>query len=301
MMIYILYMPSRRMRRPRRRPIGRRPRRRLNRKRKLTKPETVTIRGPSSVIPDKYRVILHADDMYSGLTGSTGTANPDRPLEAPDFYSTIIYGANSIDNKGGLNDNGTLYPNAFHSIEDLGIDQLWAGSYALYRSARVNAAAINVQFVNTGTDVYRAVVWPSAPLPVSGNGGAGNMMTFNDFMEQPYARVGTLTSGQGSGKLIIKNFMSTKKIFGYNKIDQDDRFIQYGDLMFPVTPGPPVAVPPQLQWFWNIAIQSLTLANTYSAVTVQVRFSDYIDFFDKRTLTNCILSPGVTGAVMNVI
>ncbi len=184
----------------------------------------------TTIMPDKCRVKLK---FFTGITYVTGTAN-----------GSIFRG------------NGPFDPdNDAPGSQPGGYDQ-WAAFYSHYR---VFGSQFTLSLVNIGADPCRILVLPQ--LTTTNPGIA-------DGAEQPYATVRNMSSVNGGGKVFIKKYMRSKKIFG-----RSQESTAYSSLVTSV---------PNVQWYWKIRASSLTLNDLNLDGRVEILY--YMEFYARNTM-----------------
>lgn len=170
--------------------LGRRRRRRRRRKRynrrrgKKYKMDVTIVRGPK-IIPDKCRMVL----PYSETIQFTGTGN-----------SIQVFRGNS------------LFDPDFTGVghQPLGFDE-WKAFYDIYK---VHACSISIRMVNSSTLATVCAVWPS-PYSTTPS-------LIDQALERPYTRSVILGTESGNSTAIMKNFSSTKSVWGQKIIEEDN-------------------------------------------------------------------------------
>lgn len=204
---------------------------RVYKKKPRSKPSTMLLKSPT-VIADRIRIKLKYN-TYVSLAGTLGVP-----------FSQIYQ--NSL-NDPDLTGSGQ---------QPLGFDQ-WSNFYSKYR---VNGMAISIQGGNTNSNtpllfsVYPALTssLPSTPDAV---------------FSQPYSKTVSVPQASGNSKVTIKNYMSTKKIYGYTNIDQEDDFTADYN-----------ANPVNLWYFIVYGYSSNSSIPTFQGI---VRITYYVELFDR--------------------
>lgn len=223
----------------RRRPTAYRRRRRMYR-RGRNKVSTVKSRIMTG-IPDKtlmklkYVQSIRLDDIIGGVP------------------QTYTYRANSINDPDF----------AFGGARVTGWNQ-WVNFYNRYR---VNASKINVQILNFNTTTANSTVL----VACSPNLDPGSSVQSPEQLTTlPYVRYRVMAPSSGGGNpRSIKNYISTKKMFGINQLDDLDFYSDFNSN-------------PTREFFWNISANNIT-ANTFSVVLL-VNITYYVELSRRVTL-----------------
>lgn len=228
----------------------------------MTKREKLFLKNPGSIVPDNYFAKLNAND--NAAIGVTGETPPSTGF--PNIHAYLGNGTQNVDLWRTNLSSGNL-------IDANGHDQM----VQLYATERIHGSEINVNFLNIGNDIYRCVVFP-LNITILQNGQTTYSM--NDMIEQPYAKHGTLTGSSAVAKLIIRNYMSTKRMFGYKDISLNDDF----SCATQIQPG---NVAPTNQWVWVVAVQSMTGASAPDQnVITEVKITYFSEFYNRNILAN---------------
>lgn len=227
----------------------------------MTRREKLFLKTPGSIVPDNYFSKLNAND--NAAIGVTGESAPSAGY--PNIHAYLGNGTQNVDSWRAIYTTPIIDAN--------GHDQM----ALLYAKERIHGSEINVNFLNIGTDIYRCVIFPMNITLLS---NAQTTYTMNDLIEQPYAKHGTLTTINGVAKLQIKNYMSTKRIFGYKDISLND------DFSCDTTPSFSTVAPTN-KWYWVVAVQSMTGAsNPAQNVFTEVKITYFSEFYNRNILAN---------------
>lgn len=176
---------------PRRKKYGRRPYRRSKRRKpRMSRLQTLTVRQPGNILPDRLKTtLIYEEKIQVNPAGLTGGYN---------------YNLNSLYDP---NRAGTGH-------QPMGFDEL-AGLYNRYR---VHGCAYEVTWSNFNTPVRVGV----CPL-----NGSSNPADVDDLSEQPYSSttiVGTIGSG-GNDIRRLKGYIGMKKLMGRTILDDRDEAV----------------------------------------------------------------------------
>ena len=146
--------------------------------------------------------------------------------------------------------NGTVSATGF---------QQWCAQTGLYQQYVVHASKIKVEIVNTDTNALSASLYPIMESNATQIGINGN--------EQAYAKTAFIGTNTGNNKVIMKNFMKTKKMIGCKDLSDDE--LNYGQ--YNSSP----AASNIWDWALDCALPNGTLVGNISAkidVTYYVQF-----------------------------
>lgn len=232
---------------------------RYNRKRSYRKKyNKISTRNMGLIIPDRARIKFKYTDTLTSMVQS-GTSH---------WY--LSYKANDLISPGDAQagTSASLAPNGVQQWENF------------YRKYKVNACKIHVQIIrnsasaSTDTTYQLACVRPITEETYSAFIGDNATQAGTD----KYARSATLANSTANNSSChIRNYMTTKKLFGYhyNNLDTSESLI--GEL------GTPPAAPSEL-WYWIVTLSSfdgvITLA-TDPQVLVKVDLTYYCELFDR--------------------
>lgn len=194
----------------------------------------LVLRTPTTV-PDRIRLKL-SYNSYVSLSGSSGV--PFAQVYQNSLFDPDLTGSGN---------------------QPLGLDQ-WAAFYNLYR---VNGVSCEVIGCNTNsTTPLTFVLYPSLdPTPPG---------TTSGVLSTPYAKSVVTSISAGNSKMTLKNYMSTKKIFGFKNIDQNPEFES-------AVTGSPVNL-----WYWVLYGYSGTGSVPTFQGTVKLTF--YCELYDRVQL-----------------
>lgn len=149
--------------------------------------------------------------------------------------------------------------------QPMGYDQ-WS---QFYKSYFVSSSKITVELAALSAYVAKIVLLPSL-----------DQTTMNSIVasEQPRAHSCLITSVQGARRM--KHFMSTKRIFGVNHLNNDDE--EYVGK----TGNFPTGSDPQKLWYWRIQCASFGTSGASDNVRVpmRVRIKYYVKLFNRIPL-----------------
>lgn len=191
-------------------------------------------------IPDRTRVKL----AYTLFVSFTPTGTPD--------YGYFMRG------------NGPYDPDfsAVLGNQPTGWDQ-WV---PFYSRSRTYASSLRVNALNRGTTLTSNQIITIVPVL-----NTNPVPNFEQASTLPYNRskmIGPVSSG--SNGVFLKNYMSTKKMYG-QQVTQDDAFSSLN------------TTTPNRQWYWLINAATLDLTSTV-ALDLKITITYYIEFFDRVVL-----------------
>lgn len=186
-------MPRRKRIIRRRKPIRRRRVRGVRRHKKYNRIQTLKVRQPGAIVPDRLFTRL----MYW------------------DSDSSVINAASSIFGYLQYNANGAFDPNPLlSSASTKGFSQM----AQLYNRYRVHGCKILYTVSNQNTFPITAFCYPSNQ-DLSGTASFNNVMSWT---MQPYCRHRMISPVTAGARTTFKYYMSTKKIMGYTGSKYDD-------------------------------------------------------------------------------
>lgn len=188
-----------------------------------------------------------------------GTIVPDRMFMKMKYVMDLDF-TPSISSSG---DAWVFHGNGVYDPDNTGVGTTVMGypkMITLFNFNRVHASKITVNMVAvSGSHIpMQIAVVPINDSPVS-------ISSTNQAAMRPYAR-SAITVGYGGPYTTIRDYMSTKKIFGLKTIDQ--------------TIAAPTNSLPAVLWYWYISGTTLTggnIAGTYGRVEITY----YVEWFDR--------------------
>ena len=144
-----------------------------------------------------------------------------------------------------------------------GFDQLMS----LYTNYRVYASSIKLQIMPLQTTSASFTKWCLYPCNTPSNDLSPDVGA-----ERPYSK-NTFVGGSGQNMRFMKNFMSTKRLLGYNNILDNDNFIG--------TSG----TNPSTQWYWVADYQTVGGLNNLDPGYMNCTITYYVEFFNRIDLT----------------
>lgn len=143
----------------------------------------------------------------------------------------------------------------------------YAQYITLYQKYVVTSSTISLEIVNGSADEVLNVWCALYPSRTSTPIGA----TVIDAASQPYVRNGFVGSVIGSSRYLLKNSMSTSKLFGFNCITERDFS---GD----------AANPPALPWYWILSMSGTDNDPIFPTVQVLLKIVFHVEFFDRNII-----------------
>lgn len=211
---------------------GRRGGRRRRRYNRTGKPTLTIVKNPQ-IVPDRYRCKLKYMDSIS--------------------WNAVAGAAYWYQFRG----NSVFDPN-YTGVgqQPAGLDQL----NGLYKNYKVYASKMKVEFV-AGTSTTPPTICTVIPSDTSTGISALNVhsATLNPYSKHSYV----VSSIGGAAVKSVQNYMTTKRIFGEQNIDDED----YGAL---------ITANPTNTWYWNVGVQSADQLST-STGTMIMYITYYIE------------------------
>jgi len=208
-------------------------------KKAFDQPTTLTLRRPGSIMPDRLKTkLVWGDTWQNSNTGNTA------------HY--FISGNSVYDPYVGIGETACQ-----------GLDEL-AAFYSLYR---VYASSIRIIVIcANASEVINSVVFPTVTQSFNVNP--------DEDQEQPYARFNITGAASGSSKIKLKNFMTTKRMWGRPTLGADDRF-------YSATNGNPTN-----RWYWALGFWNPLSGATTCQPVIQIRCTYYVEFSARKFITN---------------
>lgn len=208
--------------------------RRRYKKKRFSKPTSMLLRSPT-VVSDRVRLKLKYNSYYT-LSGGAGT--PFLQVFQNSLFDPDLTGSGN---------------------QPMGFDQ-WKNFYNRYR---VNAISIKVQGANTNsTNPILFSVFPSLTSTAPGS--------TSGVFSQPYARTISVPQSSGNSKIYISNYMTTKKMYGYTNIDQEEDFSSVVS-----------ASPANLWYFLVYGYSGTTATPTFQGI---IKVTYYCEMFERIQL-----------------
>lgn len=133
---------------------------------------------------------------------------------------------------------------------------------ALYKSYVVYGSKCVAEVLNTTTTNKYVVLFPcdgTAPT------------TIRSMMDAPFAKSKALGANTGNGKVILSNYMSSKRIFGAKDLKDEEKYTAL------------VTASPTENWQWILRIDNNTGAGT-DTINVKIIITYYVEFFNRVQL-----------------
>lgn len=237
-------------------------------KRQYKRSNRMTSRNMGLIMPDKARIKFKYNDTATSMT-QNGTTH---------WY--LRYKANDIVQPGNLN-----FGNFSNLFAPNGVEQ-WEN---FYRKFKVNASKISVHVMRNhasstdDTTYQQVVVRPCTEEGLIAFQGDNSQQAITD----KYSRSKILGNSTGKeSSVYIKNYMSTKKIYGYHYDNLDTSESLIGEL------GVPPLESTEL-WYWIITLGSFdgTIPTaTDPRVLISVNITYYVDLFDRYDTDMVVLN-----------
>lgn len=224
---------------------GRRVRR--GRGKKLSKIQTLVVRQPGAIMPDRLRVKLMFMDQTVSVIGSGGAAL----FASRRYRPTALYDVDPT--LGGTTIAG------FTALSSL---------YGYYR---VHASSIKLWFSNLDTGTAICCVC----LPLNNDPGAApGIGIIQSWQMNPFTRQAFMSGQGGLDRCKVSNYVSVKKLVGTSAVKFDDSY------------AATVGSIPVNNVFWAFAVISEDGTTMTKGVSFQVRMTMYCEFYDRKELTN---------------
>lgn len=220
-------------------------RRRVHKKKKMNKIQTLKLRMPGTICPDRYLVKLRYIDETSSTLAAPGAA-----------YGYIRYFLN------GLYDPNPLILTApVQGFKELA---------SMYSNYRVNGSKLNLVISNMESFPVMIVLIPTNYDLTTYLTSADKVRT---LIGNPYCKYRVLSAKGGIDKSSMSTYISSSKILGSNKVKFEDSYT-----------GTNSSNPTSLQ-YWNIACYALGGQNfTASGVLFETRITYYAQWFNRVPL-----------------
>jgi hypothetical protein len=206
--------------------------------------QSLTVRQPGKIVPDKLVTTLSYIDVSHSSIGIPATvAGSFR------YRPTAIYDVDPLI-------GGTTIP---------GFTEL----SALYNYYRVHSSTIKGYFVNQDATTAPLIII----LPLNSDPGSGpTPTTLQSWEMNPYSKMYLMSSKGGYDRAIITNHMTTKKLVGSQSVKYDDTYASA------------VTTVPTNNWYWAVGALSEGGVNFTLGVTYQVKIDITVEFYDRKEL-----------------
>lgn len=216
------------------------------RKGNYTNVQTLMVRTPGAIVPDKLMCKLMYTDTATNILGSS-TSNS---------YGWVGYRINDLYDPNPLILSGRVP--GFVELQ------------TLYRKYRVVASSIKIVGSNMMDIPCNILIWPSVADQTS---LVGSNNYLQEMISNPFVKYKSISAKGGQDKFYLKNYISVKKLIGDASLANED--IYTGGL---TTDEP-------LTTFWNVASYSLNGSNYASPwIPFECRITFYCQFFSRQTL-----------------
>ncbi len=183
---------------------------------------------------------------------------PDTVYVKLKFFDSALFTDNPGVSIGRRYRGNSVFDPALSSTnsQPAGFDQ-WASMYTHYE---VLGSSIKCNLVNLSASPARTLLLPhlQSTSPSSADGA-----------EQNYARTYVLSSVNGGGKIIMKNYMRTKKMFGRTTAS--------------VNFAAQVTANPAKEWFWQIRLTNLD-GSIGIDIDGNIEITYFVKFFERAIL-----------------
>jgi len=239
-------MPGRKKRvAPRRRRNVRRKKGGRRRGKKMSKIQSITLRTPDTIMPDRLFTKLRFIDSQNVKFYASATVNGFRYLSNAAFDIDPTISGTSM---AGFNEMG-----------------------AFYQRYRVHASKMVIRLCNLDP-INPAVVWS---LPLNTDPGIGIIRSqAQAFIMNPFSKSRVISAMGGSDRTILKNYISTKKLVGAREVDFD---IAYSASI--------AANPSLLTWWSVGAYtMDANNWSAGTGVAFEFVMTQYIEFYERKVL-----------------
>lgn len=209
--------------------------------RKMTSIETLTLRSPGVIVPDRYRVKLQYVDTTSNLLGAGGST-----------FGFIRYFANQI-----FDCNPLILTSAAPGASEL---------FQLYKNYRVKASSITLNVSNMMDNPVNAMIFPS-------NTDVASSASYGFIQEQlanPYTKWRSLASKGGMDRAFLKNYLSTRKITGDIGTKYDEDYV-----------GSSTANAARSWYWNIASYSLSQTGYSVASIPFEVRITYYVEFFNR--------------------
>jgi len=216
----------------------------VRRNRNKYKPTIRVIRGLQQIVPDILRTQLRYAEMWSV------------PEVNNVFNRAYVYRGNSIyDPYVGIYAG---QPNGVAELE------------RFYSEYRCYGSKIKVTMINQFSgEVNNLCIFPTTDDTIS------NTLSANDYQEFPYAKSRLGGTANGVDRTVVKNYMTTSKMWGVRKIYADE----YVGTLSTVTS---ITGNPANTWFWIILLTNVGQSATKVRPVIKVEITYYVDVFNRK-------------------
>lgn len=219
-------------------------------KKQLSKIQSLTVKEPGVISPDRYFVCLRWTDNKN-FEGAAADTN----------VGFLKYRANS-----------PYDPNPTNSATDTSATGFYPMSI-LYFKYRVHSTSIRVSCCNTSLWPIIVLVWPSnGDFAINPGVSYANVQ---EMLNNAFCRWKLLSPKTGMDKCVIKNFISVKKLVGSKSILYEDSY------------AATVVTNLSNLIFWNIGVYTLNpakLFDTDANLEFECRISYYTEFYERNML-----------------
>lgn len=150
----------------------------------------------------------------------------------------------------------------------------WCSQTGLYQEFLVHASKVKVELVNLTPVGSTPGALNVALYPIMENNAT---VTTMDGNEQAYARTAFIGDSSGSSKVILKNFMKTKKMIGVKDLEDDEQ-----------NRGSYNSSPVSLNlWDWALDVTSVddSTASTTRAIGLKTVITYYVQFLQRPVVS----------------
>lgn len=209
------------------------------------------------------------------------TGIPDRTFLKMKYSEVILVDASALGQYNVFRGNSIHDPNYFIGGGSATSIAEWSLFYERYR---VHASKMKVEVLNINTTAQNSTVLVAL---VPSNEPNLSSIPVEDVNTLPYCKYTTISAASG-GPMPAKltAFMSTKKMYGLNNINDED----YAST---------IASTPYKQWYWDLSYANLAGSGASNTVTLRVlvTITYYVELYkrtSKLTVVNNVVENGET-------
>lgn len=225
------------------------PRYKRNRRFKSKYRRQTSMISRNAIAPD----IAFTKLKYTVTDNYTALPSPSATL-ATNFSNGRLYRGNDVYDPQST--SGTVSATGF---------QQWCDQTGLYQEFVVHASKIKVEIINLATAALSVALYPLMESNAT--------ITTIDGNEQAYARTAFVGSSSGNNKVVLKNFMKTKKMIGCKDLSDDN--LNYGQ--YNSSPNPAN--------IWDWAIDFVQLPAGSSDFSMKVDITYYVQFLQRPVVS----------------
>lgn len=191
---------------------------------------------------------------------------PATPATLPSPSATL---ATNFSNRRLIRGNDVYDPQSTSGVASATGFQQWCAQSGLYQEFLVHASKIKVELVNNSNQSVSASLYPLMESNAT--------VTTIDGNEQAYTRTSFIGTNAGNNKVIMKNFMKTKKMIGCKDLSDDN--LNYGQ--YNSSPNPANI----WDWALDCAFSDGSVSRPDSALDLKVDVTYYVQFLQRPVVS----------------